>query len=277
MNSVKFDSVKFALGTAALGGLLTMATGAQAAILGQANNGDVLLIDTTNATATLFLDLADVASDQPNLSPNALGYNGSAFRTNWLEGGAGNTLLYRNDTLILTTPSPQFSVAAGDVVGDTYYYVDRQFMFSKVTGINGGSATNVDILDLDGGGGGFTMGDLTISSTGTMYLSYGNSNLTSYDLSGNNPVNFSGAARRYAGLAFDGNTLYGVTGGDGTASDLYRLAISGTTVTPVLVGQIQYNGGTVALTDAAPVPVPAALPLLGSALVALGVIRRRTS
>jgi hypothetical protein len=272
---------------------------AHAAILGQDKDGDVLIINTSNATATLFMDLADVGATlggtEPNNSPNALGYNGSAFRTNFSNTSPATVDLFRNDTKLLTLSTgagtippgePTFSVAAGDVRGDTYYFIDRGWGYSKVTGINGapGTQTKTDIADFDAGGGGATTGDMAITPDGlSFFFSTGTSTLNKYRLSdGLLETSFTGAVTRYAGLTFDGGVLYGVIGGNpaGTGaallSQLYRLDITGaTTITRTKIGDITMNGSNVFLTDAAPIPEPGTYAMLLAGLGVVGLVARR--
>lgn len=269
---------------------------AHAAILGQDKDGDVLLINTSNATATLFMDLADVGAGLPgteaNNSPNALGYNGFAFRTNFSNSNPATVDLFRDDTKLLTlstgpgTPpgeEPRYSVAAGDVRGDTYYFIDRDWGVSKVTNINGVANTQVktDLYDL---GAGATTGDMAITPDGlSFFFSTGMSTLNKYRLSdGILETSFTGAVTRYAGLTFDGGVLYGVIGGnpagtgDALLSQLYRLDITGaTTITRTKIGDITMNGSNVFLTDAAPIPEPGTYAMLLAGLGVVGLVGRR--
>jgi hypothetical protein len=283
-----------------MAGLMSLAIGAHAAILGQDRNGDVLLINTSNAQASVFLDLADVgaalAGTEDNNSPNSLGFDGSAFRTNFSNTSPATVQFFRNDTSLLTLATePQFSVAAGDVVGNTYYYIDRTFGLSKVTNINGSpTASNIiNITDLDGNSGGATIGDLAFAPGGTptsrtFFFSSGSNSLVRYTLDDTtstitSTTSFSGAGRRFAGLAFDGSALYGVVGGNpggtggATPSELWRLDFTGpTAVTPFKVGDIALNGNNVFLTDAAPVPEPSSVAMMIAGLVAIGAVAARS-
>jgi hypothetical protein len=273
---------------AALGGVLAAPAG-QAAILGQSNNGDVYVISTSGSnagTAALYRDLADKGTVEPNNTPNALGFNGaigtqgSAFRTGFTDDS-----LYRNNDFLINLGATG-TVAAGDVLDNTYYYVDRNFEFRKVTNISGAPGSQSDSL-VRSLGGGETIGDIAIDPTGTyVYLSSGNSNLRRFQLDGSGSiVTFSGADRRYAGLAFDfGNgELYGVVGGNPTGTggptpstlwwlDFIELT-SANDVSATFVANILLNGQNTFLTDAAGaeglppnsvVPLPAAVWLLGA-------------
>lgn len=239
-------------------------------ILGQGADGKVYSIDVTDASASVFQDLSDFNTDptEADNSPNALGFNGSSFRSDFPEDNNINTL-YRNDTALFTydTGSGNASgVAAGDVVGDVYHFIDRDGFYNTITGINGSPGTQgftqSDRIDLGLGG---PFGDLAIRGD-DLFVSYGNSfsifDLTDLSLS---PTTF--ALQRFAGLAFAHGDLYGVTGGQGATSELWSIDFLNGTDT--LVG----NTG-VALTDAATVPLPAAAWLMIGGLGAVGAAAR---
>ena len=240
------------------------------------------LVSTSTAVATAFASFPDVPGSDA-FSPNGLGYNGNVFNTSYVNS-ASNLTLYRNGVALVqplaTTGQPASTavgVAAGDVSGSTYYYIDTDFDLYSVSNINGvsGSQVNVKIKDEMTGVMGL-FGDLAISG-GSMFVSHGTNSPQQFDLSGNLLNTITNETRRYVGLAFDGGVLYGVAD-IGTSSQLFRLLISGTTVVSQLVGTITLNGNSnLTLTDAASVPLLAAAWLLLSGLAGSRFVARRRS
>jgi hypothetical protein len=267
-------------------GLTMLSAGADAAILVLTETGAVLSVNTTTAVATPFQNYSDVppvvGSDEI-YSPNALASNGNVFYATY---SADPVSLYRNgalltSNLLATTTGAGIipSIAAGDVSGDTYYYIDGDFDLYSVTNVNAapGLQGNVKVKDeMTGVVGQF--GDLAING-GSMFVSHSNTpSLQRFDLSGNllTTYTFASDPRRYLGLAFDGGTLYGVAA-VGSVYELFRLGLSGSTVSPTSLGTIMLGGNAVlGLTDAASVvPLPAAAWLLLSGLVGFAALGRR--
>lgn len=253
-------------------GLAALSTGANAAILVLTSEGNILQVNTSNAVATPFASYGDVPGATDGFSPNALGYNGNAYYTTF---GASPVTLYRDGVAVATLATTGGGVAAGDVTGNTYYYIDPDFDLYRVSNISGAPGSHLNELvknEMTNVAG--TFGDMAISG-GSMFVSHSDSSLQQFDLDGNLLNTFTGAARRYLGLAFEGGTLYGVAL-VGSVNQLFRLMISGTTITPQFVGNISLNGSTnLTLTDAAAVPLPAAAWLLMSGLIGFVALGRR--
>ena len=189
----------------------------------QGSEGQVYLVSTSTAVATLFASYPDVPGSDA-FSPNGLGYNGNVFNTSFVNS-ASNLTLYRNGVALVqplaTTSQPSgtaVGIAAGDVSGNTYYYIDTDFDLYSVSNINGATRSNVKIMDEMTGATGL-FGDLAISG-GSMVVSYGTNSLQQFDLNGNLLNTITNETRRYLGLAFDGGVLYGVVD-TGSTNDLY--------------------------------------------------------
>ncbi|MFP4269677.1 MAG: VPLPA-CTERM sorting domain-containing protein [Alphaproteobacteria bacterium] len=239
-------------------------------IFGQGADGDVYRIDTSNASTTRYKDLSDFDTDpnEANNSPNALGYNGDFFRTDFPESDGENTL-YRNDTPLKsfdTGARTRFSVAAGDVTGSTYHLIDGDGGYRTVSNINGDPGdqdlsprTDLGIAD--------PFGDLAIRGN-KMFVSYQDmfSVFDLDDLESGATQTFE--LQRFAGLAFAGDELFGVTGGFDETSDLYKIDLGEQSASKVA-------STGVALTDAATVPLPAAAWLMIGGLGAIGAFARK--
>lgn len=249
-------------------------------ILGQGNDGNVYQISTADASVSLYLDLDPIAGIAPN-SPNGLGVNrnvpGVAFRTDYNDGATPN-YLYRNNDVLVEIDGARQSVASGDVVGDNFYYLDRNGGFYVVDNIfaPAGDQSVTKITNVPGADQ--TYGDIAIRGD-MVYTSLGNS-FGVFDLS-NPAAGFTAIVNSpflFAGLAFDGDILYGFTANGNTlANDLYSIdiAMGPTFGLATFIGAIIIDG--VMLTDAAPKPVPLPLPalmLLGG-LAGLGFLKRR--
>jgi hypothetical protein len=264
----------FALAATLAAGIALAPMAADAAFfLGQRADGKVYKIDTTSGAATIFLNYSDTAGTNA-FSPNALAYDGSnTYRTTF---GASPVQWQRNRTTVsgnLPIDSGASGVAAGDVHSGTYYYVDQKggYYSLSASAASATSAQRIGKILAE------TFGDLVIASDGSKYVSYGSVGLATLSGTSLSTLATQGT-KRFAGLGFgtDGN-LYGVTGGSTTTdTELWRLDPTGFS-NAHQIGTVKFNGSNLQLTDAASmiVPVPAALPLLLTALGALGVIGRR--
>jgi hypothetical protein len=249
-------------------------------ILGQGSNGDVYQISTADASVSLYLDLDPIAGIVPN-SPNGLGVNikvpNVAFRTDYNNAATPN-YLYRNNEQLIEIAGANQSVASGDVVGDDFYYIDRAGGFYVVDDIFGaaGNQTLTKLADIPLADQ--TYGDIAIRGD-LVYTSLGRS-FGVFDLS-NPAAGFTtlvSADFLFAGLAFDGDMLYGFTAdGNTLTNSLYSISIAmGPTFgAATFIGDILIDG--VMLTDAAPRPVPLPLPalMLIGGLAGLGFLKRR--
>lgn len=248
-------------------------------ILGQGNDGNVYEISTLDASVSLYQDLDPIPGIAPN-SPNGLGYNrfnpDTAFRTDYNSGSVDN-YLYRNNEQLVEIPGARQSVASGHVEGDVFYYLDRNGTFYSVDNIFGAAGTQT-VSNLGAvPQANQTYGDIAILGD-TVFVSTG-STFASFSLA--NPVGGFTASLEptllFAGLAFDGSSLYGFTAdGNALTNQLYSISLAlGSFGTATLIGDIVIDG--VMLTDAAPtpVPLPAAAWLLIGGLAGLGFIARR--
>lgn len=238
-------------------------------ILGLAENGEVYSIDTATGTASFVRQVQDLAGQDQN-SPNGLGsigsINGNLFYTNF--GNNVQNTLYRDNDFLTNIPAGGFSIAAADVSGDNYVYVDRNFAVQSVGNIFGDPGTQT-VSQLGDLGGGDTLGDLAIRGK-TAYLSFGD-DFGTFDLTNPNSFTFqnTSADRRYAGLAFDASGgLFGFT--VGTTNDLYSINTStGVGTFVATISGLSEEG--LRLTDAATViPLPASVLFLLSAMAGFG-------
>jgi len=279
----------------------------QADILGLTNTGQIYSIQTSGGgagTAAMFFNFGDPlnsSESEPDVSPNSLAYSGGPsvvsnklFATNFnppdtgavttvnLYQGAGDGApsVFKEG---LTTNNLDKSVASGDVShdGGTYYYIDR------AAGLYNVNLSTKDISEkIDLGYGSGSLGDLALTADDSQFfVSYNNSEeegggtkIGQFEIDGTVLGTYQ-AARLYAGLAFDGGQLFGIT----TAGSLYSLSISGTNIVENSAWTINVDGVALApgeWTDAARVvPIPAAAWLFGSALVGMAGVgyRRRSS
>lgn len=248
-------------------------------ILGQGSDGNVYQISTFDASVTLYQDLDPIAGIAPN-SPNGLGYNlfnkNTAFRTDYNAGNVQN-YLYRNNDQLVEIPGASQSVASGDVQKDVFYYLDRSGTFYSVDNIFGAAGaqtvTNLGAVpSADQTYGDIAIrGDSAFISTGNTFASFSLANPTAGFTASTTPTML------FAGLAFDGSSLYGFTAkGSDLTNQLYSISLAaGSFGTASFIGEIVLAG--VLLTDAAPtpVPLPAAAWLLIAGMAGLGFLGRR--
>jgi hypothetical protein len=250
-------------------------------ILGQGSDGNVYSINTSDASVSLYQALGPIPGIAPN-SPNGLGYNkfnqDTAFRTDYNDAATDN-FLYRNDEQLVEIPGANQSVASGHVVGDTFYYLDRQGGFYSVDNIFGVAGTQAVTSLGSVPGANLSYGDLAITGD-DVYISTGNifGKFSLADPTSGFTMSFT-PSDLFAGLAFDGTKLFGFTADSASlTNELYEISIAAATFgVATYIGDIVLAG--VMLTDAAPTPVPlpsAALMLLGG-LAGMGVLRRRRS
>lgn len=280
--------MKFALAASVMAlGAVSAQAATTGAILAQGSDGNIYSVNVSTAEATLFRSLSSFGGTSPN-SPNSLGtalVDGEVvtFRTDFFNT-TGTNELRRDDTLIATLTSPENSggVAAGDVSGGVFSYITGSGEFGTVSNIFGAPSDAVvsDLQNVIGIDQEAIFGDLAIRSD-FAYVSWDTSfgildlaTLTMSDVS--TPI-LSGSLEnetpRFAGLAFDGDILYGFTARAGDSLDnwLYSIALDAPgTWTASFIGEIALDG--VLLTDAAPLPIPlpAAAWMLLSALAGMG-------
>jgi len=227
-------------------------------IFAQDGTGDVKKIDTSDgSTPGSGNGLGNVPG---SFSPNALGFNGSFYRTS---SESGSTNLFRGDT-DLGTIAGVGDVFGGDVVGNTYYGIDNDngnfFSISNVDGLSSGGSVSTNLERSSTGA--TSLGDIAIKD-GTVFASSEDGGLQTFSLDGSGSVteiqDNSSKIQKFAGLAFAGSTLFGVTGGDtpDTDSDLWQVGTwSGSTFSVSLSDT--GNDLNFEAFDAAAVPLPAA-------------------
>lgn len=245
--------------TSAAGVALTFGLGGQADagfIFAQDGTGDVKKINTIDGSTVSDNGLGNVNGQ---FSPNALGFNGEFYRTS---SDNGSTNLFRNDT-DLGTISDVGDVFGGDVVGDTYYGIDNTtgdfFSISNVDTLSSGSSVTSKVERSSTGA--TSLGDLAIKD-GTVFVSSSGGGFQTFNLNGTGSVSEifddNGARiEKFAGLAFAGSTLFGVTGGSGTGSKLVNVGTWTGTSFDVSLTEIKADIGFEGF-DAAQVPLPAA-------------------
>ena len=260
--------------TAALAAAVGFAAPAHAGfILVQDRAGPVYKVDTVGTNDSIFRSLADVPSTQPANSPNALGTNlndSGLYRTQFPDVGDAAEF-YRDDDLLGTLPVLGNGIAAGDVLDDTYYYIDRSSRLRSVDNISALDGTNTPVADLIRDLGDLeTLGDLAVAGgPGQIFISHNDAAFSVVDTDGTKLTTVT-ASNRYAGLAFAGGDLFGVTGGNNSVSDLYALSFTGTALTETFVRTLDGIRGT----DASVVPLPAAAWMFLGGIGAAGAYNR---
>jgi hypothetical protein len=250
-----------------LGGILSAALAAvllsgpaDSAILGLNSNGGVYTIDVTNATATLFTNVGALSG---NFQPNSIARAGSDLY--FTDFGSAPSNFYKNSTgNVVTSDLPGGNIASGDIAGGRYYYMTQSTLRS--VDLNGAGATEQSISGL---GTNPNYGDIAIRN-GVVYASHSENRFSTFSLGG--PFNATNVAaiRMYAGLAFSGDQLFGLT----ATGSLYSLTLGGV---GTLIGNVTVGGTALTnWTDSTSViPLPPAALLLFGALGGLGFVARR--
>lgn len=285
-----------ALGTITAGAVQASPVGT---ILGQHSNGKVYSIftDGVTATASLFKNLNNF-DEQGNAanSPNALGYNGALDLTVRSTFGAQANTIYVDDTPVAgagatpptAVPPPDglggAAIAAGDVVGSTYYYATGDKRFGSISNIFGPNPIiNPTVSFPISAGGSVNYGDLAIKGD-NMFVSYRTPDQTvffqQYSLSAvlagtaAAPIPTSTTAPLFAGLAFSGHNLFGIVAGIGN-SVLWSIGTGVNFGTFTEIGTIAGLPNLGQLTDAAPIPLPMGVWLMITGVAGAVALRRR--
>lgn len=257
-------------------------------ITAQGNDGNIYSLDVTTGVATELVSLSKQGDSV--FSPNGLGFqDGVYFRSNFDSAGNKN-FLYAGDNNLGEIPASGSAIAAADVSGGTYYYVDGLGNFRSVSNIFGVLDTSAPPIALTDGTS-TTLGDLAILG-GMAYVSYsqgGTHSFVSVNLATNTVTSSTTTSQRYAGLAFtESGALYGFaaapTDGSGASNGIgiFQIGLDGS---ESQVATISGLPAGVLLTDAArsftpdteitPIPIPAGVWLLLGGLGALAAVRRR--
>ena len=273
---------------AAAAAMVTLASGAQAAIVTQGQDGDLVLVAFNSVTGTYYmrdLDLT-ISGFMPSGALNSVGLTGSSIvgdRTPnaGLTLNSGNTANFAGDSLFTSWYGAQLAtdvrwfVSAVDSISTTLTGVSR-FITSSLNPSE--TASNGAVTNYVGGGN--AAGGLT-----------GFFGLTSAQ----SVTDVTSGASLLAPL-FEWNSNFGL-GGDGlgavgTSANLYyftRTAVTGSTATPANGGAFGNSTGLATVTLAAngdftyflagetptAVPLPAAAWMLGAGLLGLGGVARR--
>jgi hypothetical protein len=232
--------------------------------------GSVYNLNTSSGVASYINTFQDPQSSQSQFSPNALGTSGGKYFYATFNH-TGNELVFRNNDQILSVATANDAIAAGDAVGNNYYYVDRNGNFVTIGNIFG-TASSVSSVNLFGG---TTLGDLAINGN-TGYLSYGSS-LSVFDLTDPDHFTTVTGEQRYVGLGFASDGLYGVLRAGLGNFDLYKIdgSLNGSKVADIT----GIRGSNLEITDAARAIPDGGMTvlMLGAGLSVLGALRRKLS
>jgi hypothetical protein len=249
-------------------------------IYAQNTDGTVWRLDIGVASVTeieVRSDLTAVGAAGVN-SPNALAnVNGRLYRASF-DVPSGNQTIFNEDVPVgepTTSLQGAGSIAAGGAFGSDYYFADGYGKIFKFDTTTGDATTSTQVGDL--GNVTTEYGDLVVKDATTLVLSVGDAGnvnkwLFTYDLTTNTKTQLTGVTQKFAGIAFgQSGTLYGIRSG-ANDTGVYSIDLSGVgSVAPIA----NYTSGNI-YTDAAPVPIPAAAWLFGSALIgAIGLGRRK--
>jgi hypothetical protein len=254
-------------------------------ILAQSDDGKIFQLTISGSSVT-ETEVTPGGSSYPNVgadvgnSPNGLALvNGTVYRAQYGDRTTTQNVYQGTSASVFATPTTSGSaIAAAAGLGNLYVFADSAGNIRSFDTISTTTQNNYGSV-----GSSAYYGDLVVKDATTLILSYSGlqnanpqfgtfdltlGNFTSYTFATNSPVT------KWAGLAFgQSGQLYGVRAAGETNAKVYAINLSGTEVSYSAIGNFASNQ---AYTDAAPVPIPAAAWLFGSALIgAIGLGRRK--